>query len=309
MIIKLGMAIVVLLNVSCAYAQSLPRWPAGSRIAVVAEGFNDKETKRIESALAAWRPLLPQGLTMETATTGNVRLLRERVSGKLDECEISAERATCRIDPAAGSGERFQMTVEHAIGHVLGLGHRPDSVMQARASNSLRIGFWRIEKLWHPSEQDRAQLAAMYSAITSANKPVAVVAEAPPTPTLLTPAAIRYAFRRVVTDGKHSRASTFTFNDRGQQIETDISGSNDKRLRSVPMFPVGTTEAVFAHWKANPVVHEYDLAWSSGKTLSIDGAGDADLKFPVEAYNGKLRAYYSNYRLFRTTVTIKDADP
>lgn len=318
---KLFVLTIVLVFSATSQAQELPRWPVPSNIQVlVSPQFDSKEQNRVNAAIQPWRPLLPAGLTLTSAGVsdrtcqGCVTIIRETPGKERGQTEFAHHKwitdyAIIRIDPRV-SGDDLEQTVQHEIGHALGLSHRPNSVMAMHAPDSIRIGFWKIKgKTFHPDERDREQLRNLYAQVPVVAAPVTVEVEAP-TDVLTTAPAQRYSFRRVVTIGNKRRESTFTFNDKGEQVETDVVGSNDKAFKRVPMFPVGLgSEAVFNDWRTRPAVNRYVVRWENGKELSIDGAGDEALRFPVVAHTDKIRVEFFNYKLFRTSVSVKELEP
>lgn len=304
-----------------ASAQTLPRWRADTHIRVEARGFTDKERERVNAAIEAWRPLLPGGLTIEIGTPGNVTIIRAAVEDvrELETCEFFAfnsliDDVMIRIDPRAGSGEKFQRVVEHAIGHALGLSHRPKSVMAERDAASLRIAFWKIEgKTYHPDREDAARLREIYSAPTQtlrfnapADMPTSgtgvVTSSAPEPETITTPntGLARYSFHRRITRGTKWRESDFIWSDDKRLIEINVKG--DKI--NVPRFPVGTN--VNAEWWAR-LSRSWSVTWATGMSVVKDG--DENLEFPVRAWGADgTYVEMSNYRLHRTSVRVTEVD-
>ncbi len=148
-------------------AQTFPHWPLNTEVKIyfLTNAFTDKEQSRINAAVGSWRPFLPAGITLtiagETSQTqerqGCVTLNREAVAkARWAECESHTndngltKYAIIRIDPRAGSGDKFQRRVEHEIGHALGLDHRLDSIMTERPHGK-------------PGEGDAAILRMIYA--------------------------------------------------------------------------------------------------------------------------------------------------
>jgi len=307
---SLLITITLLILTASTHAQTLPRWRAGAHIRVEARGLTDKERERVKAAIGAWRPLLPDGLTIEIGTPANVTIIRATVDDReLETCDSFAfnsliDEVMIRIDPRAGSGGKFQRVAEHAIGHALGLGHRPKSVMAERDANSLRIAIWKIKgKTYHPDREDAAALNAIY-AQPHATGPILLQGEredvaAPNT----TDPVQRYSFHRKVTQGNRVRESDFVWADNGKLIEINVKGDSI----NVPQFPVGTN--VSADWWAR-LSHTWIVAWRPGAEVVEKGGGDEKLEFPVEAWSrdGKTRVEMSNYRLHRVSSTVTPVD-
>jgi len=301
--------------IAAARAQTLPRWRTGAHIQVEARGFSDKERERINGAIEAWRPFLPDNLIIEIGAPANVTIIRAAVKDdhELETCEIFAfdsliDNVTIRIDPRAGSGDKFQRVVEHAIGHALGLNHRPKSVMAERDTGSLRIAFWKIEgKTYHPDVSDGAELRKLHTveppAIADASEPRATASGLASAEVVTTDPVQRYAFHRRITQGTKWRESDFVWADNGKLIEINVKGDNIE----VPQFPIGTN--VSADWWAR-LSHTWIVAWRPGAEVVEKGGGDDNLEFPVEARSadGKTHVEMSNYRLHRVSSTVTPVD-
>jgi hypothetical protein len=136
----------------------------------------------------------------------------------------------------------------------------------------------------------------------------------------------RYSFRRVVTiqDDSHVlvRRSTFTFNDQGEQVETEVvqtgklKGIDDKYWSKFPVFPMGRD--VTSQWAAcERSLCTFTVAWTDERGLSTDMPSWSEeenlsgLFFPVIAEkldrSVKTSIRFYDYRLFRTSVAVKEA--
>lgn len=117
----------------------------------------------------------------------------------------------------------------------------------------------------------------------------------------------RYSYRRTVTIEGLTRTSTFTFNDRGERVETDIRQSGDAHIdkkfwKRLPMFPI------FRAGERQSAVGGFTVFWTDehGVTGIPWTQESQDLMFPVEASDGRVRIAFFDYRLFRTSVSVKE---
>jgi hypothetical protein len=105
------------------------------------------------------------------------------------------------------------------------------------------------------------------------------------------------------------RRSVFTFNDRGERVETEIvetgsvKGIDEKFWRQLPAFPLGI--GVSAKWAASSA-RTFTVAWLDGRAVAQDGA--EGLWFPVEARSDRIKIDFYDYKLFRTSVTVKEIE-
>ena len=305
-------------------AQQVPHWSLPTHLRVFASPvFSAKDRAEINSAIESWRHLLPEGITMQYASetdavqtcNGCITIVRDisLSSRELGECELNHHDRTTdyviiRVDPKAGKS-----VFEHELGHAIGLSHYRDSIMSEKVSH------------YHPNNDDAARLRLIYpdpnQAITESCCALDATVSLNPSPVQ------RYAFQRVVivSEGPKTvtRCSTFTFDDRGEQIETDIAqagrleGIDEKYWRHFPAFPIGRD--VTAEWargsaalKAFTVVWRNELGNSNGLPWFADGEKPSGLAFPVEAIkvDGPRKVFVQlyNYRSFRVSVAIKELE-
>ena len=287
-------------------AQQVPHWSLPTHLRVfVSPVFSANERSKINSAIESWQLLLPDGLTMEfageaeTAQTcqGCITVLRASLPNAKErgECEANhhnwiSDYAIVRLDAHGGD---FLVTMEHELGHALGLSHYLDSVMAPKVSHR------------RPAAQDAAALRVIYGIV---------------------PKLTRYAFDRVViiTDQNKTltRRSSFTFDDRGERIETQITqtgtlkGVNEKFWRELPEFPIG--DDVTAKWAKSSALKQFTVAWTDeqgsagGLPWFAETEQPSGMSFPIEAIkvdkSRTITVRFYNYRLFRVSVAIKELE-
>lgn len=300
--------IAILMFCVIALAQTFPRWPANQTVHIytLAGSFSPAEQGRIKAVVEAWRPLLPAGMTMTIAgeashveeCQGCVTLNRETViKSRWAECESHTndkgltKYAIIRIDPRAGSGDKFQRRVEHEFGHLLGLDHRPDSIMTARPHGK-------------PSEKDAAILRGIYAAPTVAKTERVISVEsqgltwstdpniaaldtilAPHLEAEMVTALQRYTFRRVVSiqtlddagniTGDYERISRLILTDNGERVERMLS--RHSRLKGMRITAQDETDFSGAQIGIIDCFADYRFARLRPGVLSAD---------PLLLYNG-----------------------
>jgi hypothetical protein len=327
-----GMALLFLVGwlTIAAQAQSIARWPGNTAIQVYTQQLNEKETVQVRASVEAWRPFLPPGITVNFAGATNtvqtqhaVTFTRASVPGdERGDCEINSvdgltTYAVIRIDPRAGSGDEFKSVAEHEFGHALGLQHRAASIMDPRPHSVSVFGVRVDGSARRPGSEDAKILRDIYAVAAAANNAGEGTDDPSGTGDAGEGARVprssnckKYSFRRRVTRGKLWRESTFIFNDKGEYIETDITGSDDKRLRNVPMFEISENPRMPKGWNVGWVpegtvaLELRDRPWFK----TSEGEKESGLLFPSDAWKNDLHVRMFDYKLYRTSVNITELD-
>ena len=128
----------------------------------------------------------------------------------------------------------------------------------------------------------------------------------------------RYSFQREVivqTKGVTVvRRSTFTYNDKLELVETKISQSKELKLDWLHLCNAAIKSATQAGQVFNATCLNDGTLWGDNRTRTIVWTGlDEEFGsrwFPTlvrsEAKGFKLTIHYYNYKLFRTSVVIRD---
>lgn len=335
-----------LLGCMTARAQSLPRWPQNTQIKIAATSDREQVQQAIEAWRPWLRGGLTmelvganQNLTEAILLRGVrvIDIVRDKVKGEeRGECQLRVvdgyiQSGVIRIDPSL-KGEDFKLAVEHEIGHALGLQHRPNSIMSKPYVRTVKFaGLIPVARIVrHPDASDAAELHKLYegsvtsdlvsqaivfnSTITSTPEtvsPVQVLAEStpPPAPILIH----RYAYRRVVTIKDETgvrtvRSSTFTFNDKGERVETDViltgRDPGKKFWRQIPEFEIAAHPSQPQGWA---IAWTDESGWGTlteGLAWFREGANKSGLLFPSEADRGNVHVKFYNYRVFSTEKPI-----
>jgi hypothetical protein len=99
----------------------------------------------------------------------------------------------------------------------------------------------------------------------------------------------------------------FIVNDRGEAIETEVVGSDDKQFKHVPSIQIGVHPQ-------RPLVgmsrglDESGVVETKGRPWFADESNLSGLEFPFEATRGKVRISFYDYRLFHVSSVVKELD-